>query len=193
MIGYMATTNIKCDDDKYEIGKIYGKKDKIYKCYRDLSFYRDFDDVLKNKKFIPSLIVFEVNTLDGEITENKEELESTKLKIIRKIPRKYWNNYLTNYKIGSKGIKVTFNDNKGFSWTKTYDVQGNELSYIDSNGYSWVETFDIMGNPVVYWDSKDNSWTKSYDEDGNVLTYSDSKGVMWSKRYDEDGNEITDD
>ena len=78
----------------------------------------------------------------------------------------------------------------GFSWTATYDKDGNQLTYDDSEGESWTATYDENGNQLTHEYSDGYSWEATYDEKGNQLTYKHADGYSCESTFDNEGHMV---
>lgn len=216
MKGYKITTNGKCLNLRYEVGKIYTLNGKLEICKTGFHFCLNADDLFDYycyKKGITK--IFEIEAI-GEIIDSNDKSVTNKIKIIREIPFEEYNELFDKYKFNEIGQLITkkymkygklviFNyiyDNNGnlikeennkSSWIKyQYDEKGNVIKTENANGY-WEEyTYDEKGN-VIKIEEYTGFWTKyEYDEKGNVIKEENANGygIKYEYTYDEKGNII---
>jgi hypothetical protein len=80
------------------------------------------------------------------------------------------------------GNQIYYEDCKGFSWKREYDVNNNQIYYKDSTGYWWKCEYDANGKET-YHENSDGYWRKrEYDSNGNEVYYESSNGKIIDHR-----------
>ena len=97
MKGFKATNNGKCMNFLFEVGKTYEIKGKLEMCRNGFHFCRTIQDTFNYYdpfEYQSSLKYFEVEAL-GEIQEKGDKFCTSKIRIIREVPREEYKDILS--------------------------------------------------------------------------------------------------
>ena len=213
MKGYKASNNGKCISLTYVVGKTYMFNGDLIECEQGYHFCENIDDLMYYHSFNKNSVIFEVDTLDGEIIRGINKSVTNKLKIVREIPVSEWNDLFNNNKFDERGYLFYQKHSNGDEMWNEYDENGKLIHYKESNGYWYKKEYNEKGDLVYYkhsqgdeewyeYDEKGNSiqhkkfldytskeW-KEYDDKGNLIHYKDSDGDEEWNEYDDKGNLI---
>jgi len=213
-IGYKGTTNFKCKNLTYEVGKTYVFHGQLKLCNSGFHFCDNIMNINisyplsdKNTKILQIEIPDDAVVINGD---NKSV--TNKLRVIKVLtPKEIEEISKGKIKYDKNGNAIYLEDSRGYWWKKKYDKNGNVIYYEDSSGYwekseydengnviryedsteyCYEQRYDKKGNAVYLEDSRGYWWKKKYDKSRNVIHYEDSRGYWWKKKYDKNGNVI---
>lgn len=72
-----------------------------------------------------------------------------------------------------------------YTWTSTYDQNGNRTVARDPLGNDTTTVFDVLNRPTTVTDPRGKTTTTAYDANGNVLSVTNPMGHVSSSTYDE--------
>ena len=154
---YKATSNGKCRNLTYEIGKTYTYNGEISLCKSGFHFCNDFDSLLEYYPIQSDLKIFEIEVL-GEIIAEGNKSVTNILKVIKEIPLSDFKKELKNYEYDKNNNLIHFKNSNGIEYWKEYDKNNNLIHSKYSYGYENWNEYDENNNLIHSKDSYGNEW-----------------------------------
>jgi YD repeat-containing protein len=189
-IGYKATTNLKCINLQYEIGKTYSI-DNIKICSHGFHYCDNMNDVLDYYKYNDKdFVLLELEILSDNIIKQGNKSVTDKIKVNRIIPKEEYTFELPVLEYDSNNNLIHCKHSNGYEYRQEYDSNNNLIHYENSKGFeSWYD-YDSNNNLIHYKNSKGFESWYDYDSNNNLIHYKNSKGFESWKEYDSNNNLI---
>lgn len=106
---------------------------------------------------------------------------------------------VTSYTYSPGGRRLTMTSANGnatgadpaqYTWSYSYDANGNQFATSDPTGATTSTSYDALNRPVTTTDSGGNQTTTGYDPVGRVTSLTDPMGRVTTTTYDEAGHTI---
>lgn len=167
---YKATSNGKCINITYKLGKTYTFNGDILLCYVGFHFCSNLENVFEYYSPNKNIKVYEIEVL-GNVIEGTNKAVTDKFKLVREV-----------------------NDADIAKWVK-FDDKRNIIYHKHDNGFEVHYEYDENGNIIhyktdsVFLYDRVEYWNK-YDKNGNIIYSENDNGVKRSYIYDEFGKLI---
>lgn len=211
--GYKMTQHMKCGSLTYQVGKTY-KISRVEMCKYGFHFCLKPDDVFEYYPPHKDNILLEVES-DAENTVTKGDKSVTsKIKIVRIIPKSEWNNLFKRCKFDGRGnliideinthdwykyeydknnnkIREEFNNGCAVHWTTwKYDKNNNLTKEEDYTGYCSKRKYD-KNNNLIKFENSNGDWKKwEYDKNNNLIKDTETNGSRTKYEYNKNNNLI---
>ena len=190
MKGYKASTNGKCRDITYEVGKTYTFNGELKACATGFHYCKKIDDVLSYYNYDRNTtVIFEIDDLGDSIDEGNKTV-TNKMKIVRIVDPSEYNTLFTQYQFDSNNNLIKVEDSNGYWHKREYDSNNNQIKVEDSNGYWHKREYDSNNNQIKFEDSTGYWHKREYDSNNNQIKCENSTGYWKKCEYDSNNNQI---
>ena len=187
MIDYKGTTNLKCINITYEVGKTYTFHGELIKCKQGFHFCEKLENV---HEFYPlfdkDTIVLKIEVLGKVIDIDRDKSLTNKFKVLGIIDKSEYHKYSDNIYEN----KIRLEDSGGYWRTFEYDENNNKIRHEYSSGF-WEKYKYDKNNNKIYHEESSGYWQKyKYDQNHNIIDHKYSTGEWYKRKYDQNNNLI---
>ena len=173
-IGYKATRNYVCKNQKYEIGQTYELPEKPIMCSRGFHYCKDAKNVLGYYDFNHRFRLLEIQDLSENTVCDYEKSATDKIKILREIvnPEEMFNLLGCSIERFENSIKFV-TSNKTWSIHHYVNLNSEKLqlkSMETSEGYWSKYSYDSQMRLIKYENSDSTIICYNYDKFGNLIS-----------------------
>ena len=195
--GYKASYDGRCLFNSYEVGNTYSFKGRVIPCSQGFHFCEKLKDVFayyQNRKD-KNLVIFQIEAV-GKIAREEDKLVTDKIKIIRILEEKEYEEFIDIYRYNSNKNLVykreTLFENQK-EWWFEYDKNNNLISSKNNKGFKETRTYNddglIIQGECVFENQKSIKFSYTYEGDDTVI-FNHSCGITFVKKYDKNKNLI---
>ena len=144
MKAYKATTNYKCRDQEYKVGKTYSS-DKMTICRYGIHYCNELKDTFTYYPYSKDLVMLEIEVL-GSIESDGDKSVTDKIKVLRVVPIDEWN--VTGLEFDDRGNRISETFPDGHKQLYEYDERDNMISETYPNGDKYLFEYNERNNKI---------------------------------------------
>ena len=166
MKAYKATTNYKCRDQEYKVGKTYSS-DRMKICRYGIHYCYELKDTFTYYPYSKDLVMLEIEVL-GSIESHTNKSVTDKMKVLRVVPKDEWN--VTGFEFDERGNRISKTFPDGDKQLYEYNERNKMISSTYPNGNKYLNEYDERNNKISSTYPNGNKYLFEYDERNNKIS-----------------------